>query len=183
MCRGRGAWERCAGGRLMDGADRIDAYLDELERELRVPRRARRRILTEVRAHLLDAAEAEQPWATKGSCAAERAVLRFGPATETARQFNRPTGRRYALLRRALVPSIAAFVVTSMATATVWAFGPGPAPSSSRQAPDHLAHRHHHAARTGELSRTRALRDAPRSSPSTGSRKRTAGGARAAHTR
>ena len=46
----------------MDAADRIDAYLDELERQLRVPRRARRRILTEVRAHLLDAAEAEQRW-------------------------------------------------------------------------------------------------------------------------
>ena len=74
----------------MDATDRIDAYLDELERQLRVPRRVRRRILTEVRAHLLDAAEAEQPGTTEGSCAAERAVLRFGPAAETARQFNRP---------------------------------------------------------------------------------------------
>ena len=44
----------------MDAADPIDTYLHELKRQLRVRRRARRRILAEVRAHLLDAAEAEQ---------------------------------------------------------------------------------------------------------------------------
>jgi hypothetical protein len=126
----------------MDGADRIDAYLDELKRQLHVPRRARRRILTEVRAHLLDAAEAEKSWTADRNSAAERAVLRFGPAVETARQFDRRASRRNALLRRALVPSIAAVAVTSMATATVWAFGPNPAPSQSRPAPDHLAQRH-----------------------------------------
>ncbi|HSZ05413.1 MAG TPA: hypothetical protein VK778_09465 [Solirubrobacteraceae bacterium] len=136
----------------MDVADRIDAYLHELERQLRVPRRARRRILTEVRAHLLDAAEAERSWTAEGGYAAERAVLRFGSAAETARQFNHRAGRRNALLRRALAPSIAAFAVTSMATATVWAFGPGPAPSRSRKAPDHLAQRHPYAARTVEPS-------------------------------
>jgi hypothetical protein len=134
----------------MDAADPIDAYLDELERQLRVPRRARRRILTEVRAHLLDAAEAEQP-ATEGSCAAERAVLRFGPAAETARQFNIRAGRRNALLRRALVPSMAAVAVTSMVTATVWAFGPGPAPSRPRQAPAHLPQRQRCAAERERL--------------------------------
>lgn len=127
----------------MDAAERIDAYIGELERQLRVPRRARRRILTEVRAHLLDAAEAEQPpWTAGGSGAAERAVLRFGPATEMARQFNRCPRRRNTLLRRALVPSIAAFAAMSTATATVWAFGPGPAPSRSRPAADRLAQRH-----------------------------------------
>jgi hypothetical protein len=147
----------------MDAADPIAAYLEELERQLRVPRRARRRILTEVRAHLLDAADAEQPSAAGGRCAAERAVVRFGLAAETAHQFNRPGSRRNALLRRALVPSIAALAVTSMATATVWAFGPGPAPSRSRRAPDHLAQRHRPAARTVEPSQSRARRDAPRS--------------------
>lgn len=126
----------------MDPANPIDVYLDELRSQLRVSCRARRRILTEVRAHLLDAAEAEQPWTTDESCAAERAVLRFGLTAETARQFNRRTGRRNTLLRRALAPSIAAFAVTSMATATVWAFGPGPAPSRSRQVSDHLARQH-----------------------------------------
>jgi hypothetical protein len=183
MCRGRGVWQRRARGRLMDAPDRIDAYLDELKRELRVPRRARRRILTEVRAHLLDAAEAEQPSTAEGSCAAERAVLRFGPAAETARQFNRRAGRRNALLRRALVPSIAALAVTSMATATVWASAPGPAPPRSRQAPDHLAQRHRYSTRTVELSQARALRDAPRSSLPTASWRRAAGRAGAAHTR
>jgi hypothetical protein len=164
MCRGRGVWQRCAGGRLMDAADWIDTYVDELERQLRVPRRTRRRILTEVRAHLLDAAEAEQPGTVEGSCAAERAVLRFGPAADTARQFNHRAGRRNALLRRALVPSIAAFAVTSMATATVWAFGPAPAPSRSRQAPDHLARRHGATQRAPSSSRRRggtARRPAP----------------------
>jgi hypothetical protein len=143
----------------MDAADRIDAYVDELERQLRVSRRARRRILIEVRAHLLDAAEAEQRSAAEASCAAERAVLRFGLAAETAGQFNRRTGRRTALLRRALVPSIAAFAVTSTA-ATVWAFDPGSAPSQSRQAHSHLAQRHRAAAPTVERPPARAPRDA-----------------------
>lgn len=163
----------------MDAADRIDAYLDELERQLRVPRRARRRILTEVREHLLDAAEAEQSSTAEGSCAAERAVLRFGPAAETARQFNRPASRHNALLRRALVPWIAALAVTSTATATVWAFGPSPAPSPLRQAPGHLTLRHHYAARTVDLSQPRA----PRSSLPTAPRKRAAGGPAAANPR
>jgi hypothetical protein len=145
----------------MDTAARIDAYLDELERQLRAPRQARRRILTEVRAHLLDATEAEQPRTTEGTDAAERAILRFGPAVETARQFNRRAGRRNALLRRALVPSIAACAVTSMATATVWAFAPGPAPSRSGQAPDHLASGTARQHAPSSSRRRPALRDVP----------------------
>jgi hypothetical protein len=138
----------------MDPADPIDAYLDELKSQLRVPRRTRRRILTEVRTHLLDAAEAEQASTADGSSAPERAVLRFGPAAETARQFNRRTGSRNALLlRRALVPSIAVFAVTSMATATVWGFSPVAAPSRPRRAPDHLAQQHRHAHHRPERER------------------------------
>jgi hypothetical protein len=136
----------------MNAGDRIDAYLDELERQLRVGRRARRRILAEVRAHLLDAAEAERSSTADGGWAAERAVLRFGPAAETARQFNHPASQRNALLRRTLVPAIAALAVTSMATATVWAFGPGPPPARSRRAPDHLVQRHRQTAHTAEPS-------------------------------
>jgi hypothetical protein len=167
----------------MDAADRIDAYLGELERQLRLPRRARRRILSEVRAHLLDAAAAERRSTTEASCAAERAVLRFGLAAETAGQFNRRAGRRSALLRRAVVSSIAAFAVTSTA-ATVWAFGPGPAPSQARRAPDRLAQRPHYAAPTVEHSQAHApLRDAQRSSLPTASRKRAAGRAAVAKTR
>jgi hypothetical protein len=118
----------------MDAADPIDAYLDELKSQLRVPRRTRRRILTEVRMHLLDAAEAELASTADGSRAAERAVLRFGPAAETARKFNRRMGSRNGLLRRALVPSIAVFAVTSMATATVW----GSVPAAPRRGRDGL---------------------------------------------
>jgi hypothetical protein len=129
----------------MDRANPIDAYLEELKSELRVSRRTRRRILTEVRAHLLDAAEAERASTGDESRAAGRAVLRFGPAVETAREFNRPAGSRNALLRRALVPSIAAFAVSSMATATVWGFSPGAAPSRARPAADHLARKHRDA--------------------------------------
>ncbi len=168
----------------MDAADPIDAYLDELKSQLRVPRRTRRRILAEVRAHMLDAAEAEQSTANDGRRAAERAVLRFGLAAETALQFNRLGGRRKTLLRRALAPSIVAVAVTSMATATVWAFGSGPARSRLRQAPAHLAQQQQRCvAQTGELSLAPALREvAPLPLP-TASRKRPACDARAANTR
>jgi hypothetical protein len=138
--------------------------------------------LTEVRAHLLDAAEAEQPWTTDASAATERAIHRFGHVADTAGQFNRRAGRRNALLRRALVPSIAAFAVTSTA-ATVWALGPGPAPSGSRRAPDRLTHRHRYAAPTVEHSQAPAPREGPRSPQPTASRKRPAGGAAATKTR
>jgi hypothetical protein len=112
----------------METPDPIGAYLRELKRELRVRGRARRRIWTEVRAHLLDAAEAEQSRGAEEGVAAQRAVVRFGLAAETARQFNCLAGRRGAVLRRALVPWIAAVALTLTATATVWAFHAGPAP-------------------------------------------------------
>lgn len=118
----------------MDIPDPIDAYLHELKRELRVRGRARRRIWTEVRAHLLDAAEAEQSRGAEEGVAAQRAVVRFGLAADTARQFNCLAGRRGAVLRRALVPWIAAVALTSTATATVWAFQAGPAPRQQASA-------------------------------------------------
>lgn len=152
----------------MDAADAIAAYLDELECQLRVPRRARRRILSEVREHLLDAVEAEQPSTAEGSCAAERALLRFGAAADAARQFNSRAGGRSALLRRALLPSIAAFAATSMATATVWAIGPGRAPSQSQQARDRLVQRHHATQQaTSNHHRREAVRHPVRPSPPT----------------
>ncbi len=120
----------------MGGADLLDAYLSELKRALRGPRRKRGRILLEIRAHLLDAAEADASWTTDEGLATERAILRFGSAAQTARQFNRSAGRRP--LRRAVAPLIAALAVTSMATATVWAFSPGPSTPPSRRAPSHL---------------------------------------------
>jgi hypothetical protein len=111
----------------MRAPEPIDAYLRELERELRVRGVARRRILAELRAHLLDAAEAEQSTGAAEGLAAHRAVVRFGVAADTAHEFNRLAGRRGAVLRRALVPWVAAVALTLTASATVWAFQAGPA--------------------------------------------------------
>jgi hypothetical protein len=111
----------------MHTPDPIDAYLRELERELRVRGRARRRILAELRAHLLDAVEAERARGAEEGIAAQRAVLRVGLGAETARQFNCLAVRRGAILGRALVPWIAVVALSLMATATVWAFHAGPA--------------------------------------------------------
>ena len=122
----------------MAGQDPIEAYLRELKHELR-GRRGRRRIVAEVRAHLLDATEAERTDSGRQGGAAERALARFGGAGEVACQFNRLVGRRRAVLRRALVPWAAAVAFTSLATATVWASHPGASPSRPRPALGHPA--------------------------------------------
>jgi hypothetical protein len=103
----------------------IDAYVRELAGELRAPAWRRRRILIEVRAHLLEAAEAERAQTRDEPTAVARALERFGRAEQTAREFNRARRRRRALVRRTLVPWVAAAAVTSMASASVWAFEPG----------------------------------------------------------
>jgi hypothetical protein len=109
----------------MRAGDPIDSYLHELRRELRVSRWARRRIVLEARAHLLDAIEVERTHGLDETAATELALARFGLAGETARQFDGVSSKRTVLLRRALAPWIAAAAVTSMASATVWAFQPG----------------------------------------------------------
>jgi hypothetical protein len=164
MRRGRSVRQRGARGRLMDtpDPDPIDAYLRELKRELRVRGRARRRILAELRAHLLDAVEAEQSRGAEVGVAAQRAVVRFGLVAETARQFNCLAARRGAVLRRALVPWIAAVALSLMATATVWAFQAGPAPS--QQAHAHPVPRQRCVQRAIVVSPARVRRDIPRAS-------------------
>jgi hypothetical protein len=109
----------------MRTADPIDSYLRELRSELRVSRWARRRIVLEARAHLLEAVEVERTRGLDEAEAAARALARFGLAGETARQFDGVSSKRTVLLRRALAPWVAALAVTSMASATVWAFQPG----------------------------------------------------------
>ncbi len=120
----------------MSAQDPIDLYLGELKRRLVVRGRSRRRVLAEVRAHLLEAADAERSPGDLEGDAAARAVTRFGPPAETAREFNRGARHRRNLARRALVPSLAAVALTSLATATVLAFYPStsplPAPLLSR---------------------------------------------------
>jgi HAAS len=125
--------------------DPIETYVRELGDELRAPRRARRRLLREVRAHLHDAVAAGRCDSLDTGHAAERALARFGPADEMASQFNRLPHRRRVLLRRALVPWLAAAaVLTTSASASVWAFQPGSAHSSERQSMAH-ASKHHRA--------------------------------------
>jgi hypothetical protein len=138
MRRRRGVRRRSAGGRLMAASDPIEAFLHEFERQLRVRRRARRRILDEVRGHLLDAAEVEQSGATTRRLAAERAVARFGLADATATQFNRLAARRTVVVRRAVAPWVAAVALTSLATATVWAFQPTPSRPHIGQGAQHV---------------------------------------------
>jgi hypothetical protein len=146
----------------MDTPDPIDAYLRELKRELRVRGMARRRILAELRAHLLDAVEAEQSRGAEEGVAAQRAVVRFGLVAETARQFNCLAARRGAVLRRALVPWIAAVALSLMATATVWAFHAGPPPP--QQALAHPALRQRCVPRAIAFLPVRARRDVARAS-------------------
>jgi hypothetical protein len=165
----------------METSSPIDAYLRELKRELRMRRRARRRILAEVRAHLLDAAEAEQSRGAEEGVAAQRAVVRFGLAAETARQFTPYAGRCGTVLRRALVPWIAAVALTSTATATVWAFRAGPAPPQKALA--HPAVRSRCVQRAVALSPVRAQRDVARASFPTAPRTRAVCGSRAANAR
>jgi hypothetical protein len=129
----------------MHTADPIDSYLHELRRELRVSRWARRRILLEARAHLQEAVEAERAHGLEHDEAVERALARFGVAGENARQFDGVSSKRAVLLRRTLVPWVAAVTVTSMASATVWAFQPG---ASAARAGAHAAVVHTPAART-----------------------------------
>jgi hypothetical protein len=129
----------------MHANDPIDSYLHELRRELRVSRWARRRIVLEARAHLQEAVEAERTHGLKQDEAIERALARFGVAGETARQFDGISSKHAVLLRRTLVPWVAAVAVTSMASATVWAFQPG---SSAARAGAHAAAAHAPAART-----------------------------------
>jgi hypothetical protein len=124
---------------MMNTPDPIDAYLRELRRQLRAPRGPRRRILAEVRTHLLEATEAEQHGNTEQPGAAERALARFGLASDTARQFNRLARHRRRVLRRALLPWAAAvmLLMTSLATATVWASHPGASIHSRTRVPEH----------------------------------------------
>jgi len=143
----------------MDTHDPIDAYLRELERELRVRGKARRRILAELRAHLLDAVEAERSSGAGQELAAQRAVVRFGLVAETARQFNCLAARRGAILRRTLVPWVAAVALSLMATATVWAFQDGPA--QSRHALAHPTVRQRCMPGTIALPPVRTTRDLP----------------------
>jgi hypothetical protein len=129
----------------------IAAYLDELAALLR--RGRRRRILAEVRGHLLDASAAGLDPGEGAEAAQQRAVARFGSPFEVARAFNAVRPRSRALPRRLAALALSMGAMASVGTATVWALEPG-APTA-RAATVHVVH-----ARTASPHR-RTGRDRP----------------------
>ena len=120
----------------------IAEYLEELAPHLR--RRRRRRILTEVGAHLLDAAAAAERGGTEPELAATAAVARFGPPDRVARQFNAVRAQRGTIVRRVSAVMLAGAATASLGTATVWALEPGTG-----------AHAHHHRTHPARIAERR----------------------------
>ncbi len=102
----------------------ISDYLDELAPQL--VRTQRRRVLAEVRAHLLEAAAAGSRNGLDPDQAAVKAVERFGPPERVASQFNALRRRPGALVQRSAAAALAAATMATLGTATVWAIEPGP---------------------------------------------------------
>lgn len=128
----------------------IAEYLDELGGLLR--RGSRRRIIAEVRAHLLDAAAVGHGPGEAADAAARRAVARFGSPMEVACAFNAVRRRRRALPRRVAAVMLAGAATASLGTATVWALEPGSSSTGhaavrARHAPHHRAAPDHHGRR------------------------------------
>jgi hypothetical protein len=118
----------------------VTAYLDELAHLLR--RHDRRRILAEVRTHLIDAAAAGRAPGEHDETAQHRAVARFGSPAEVAGAFNAVRRRRHrALPRRAAAVLLASAATASLGTATVWALEPGA--STRAHAAAHAQHGEH----------------------------------------
>jgi hypothetical protein len=118
----------------------IAAYLAELSGQLR--RGRRRRIIAEVRAHLLDAVAADTLLGADPDRAAALAVERFGPPSRVASQFNALRRRPGAIARRAAAVILASAATATLGTATVWAFTPGGA----------RGHAHHHHAQPSHVA-------------------------------
>jgi hypothetical protein len=109
----------------------IAEYLEELSGQLR--RGHRRRILAEVRAHLLESAAVNSLSGADRDRAERSAVERFGPPAKVASEFNTLRRRPPALMHRAAAVMLASAAMATLGTATVWAIEPG-APRSHAQA-------------------------------------------------
>jgi len=72
----------------------IEEYLAILQRNLRARPFARRRILREIEAHLLDAVGRERSGGTSREEAEQRAIARFGPAEGLAARLSEPSEAR-----------------------------------------------------------------------------------------
>jgi hypothetical protein len=113
----------------------IADYLEQLAVLLR--RSRRRRIVAEVRAHLLEAAAADPLHRSDPQLAALHAVERFGSPVRVASQFNAVRRRPRALIQRAAALMLASAGMATLGTATVWALEPGQAARVHRQ--QHIA--------------------------------------------
>ena len=118
--------------------------VDAFAAELRGPRRARRRLVDEVAAHLHDSLEEELAAGTPADLAARAVVDRFGDPRVPAAAWNRDrTARRGAERRNALVLAVAAVAAAALAM-TQHASGTNARPASARagaaQAPTAPSH-------------------------------------------
>ena len=86
----------------------IAAYLEQLERELRLRRAPRLRLLEEVDHHLRDLADELVGGGLSRAQAEERAIARFGDATTVAAGFAEAAAS--TTTRRAVRATVAAFV-------------------------------------------------------------------------
>jgi hypothetical protein len=118
----------------------INDYLDELERRLAAPRRRRRRILREARAHLVEAAARERAAGATPAEAERIAIARFGSARAIAERFaeEREAVRRP---RRALIAAATigvAGAASLVATAALHQSEPGQTTVASFSWPERL---------------------------------------------
>ncbi|MEY9887336.1 hypothetical protein ABIA31_000965 [Catenulispora sp. MAP5-51] len=89
----------------------IEGYVDDLAWRLRVGKRGRRRIASEVAAHLADLVAEEEAAGYTPQAAARRAAARFGAPEELAAEFNRDSALHSARVAAwALVACVAAAV-------------------------------------------------------------------------
>jgi hypothetical protein len=97
--------------------------LAELAAALRGPRRARRRLLDEIREDLRDAVQAERNTGADAARSEAEVVARFGDATTVARRWNREHARRSVALRRNVVLVLAAAATAATLGVTQHASG------------------------------------------------------------
>ncbi|MEY9926047.1 hypothetical protein ABH926_000667 [Catenulispora sp. GP43] len=102
----------------------IEGYVDDLAWRLRVGTRGRRRIVSEVAAHLADLAAEEEAAGYTPQAAARRAAARFGAPEELAAEFNRDSALHSA---RAAAWALVACVVAAVGAAGLANRGGAPA--------------------------------------------------------
>lgn len=98
---------------------RVDEYLAELRRSLRGGPVARRRILSEIRAHLEDALRQEQAAGYESAEAERRAVARVGQAEVLAAAFSKKPRRNGGAARGRVIGATVSAACVVFATAVI----------------------------------------------------------------